>query len=134
MSKSESQIQANQIKLEEEVRAYRKEKEKIKQILSAVSGQKNNKKERAVTILFVALIAAFFGAGFVFDNFSQLLSIEIGVLLVSIKIIMLMQNQQKSSHFQFWVLNTLEFKIDQIDKRLASLESASKQGLNSENK
>ena len=33
-----------------------------------------------------------------------------------------MQNQHKNSHFQFWVLSTLEYRVNLIDKRIKNIE------------
>ena len=40
-----------------------------------------------------------------------LFSIEIGLLLVSIKIIWMIHKQMKVERFQFWILNLIEYRI-----------------------
>ena len=49
-------------------------------------------------------------------------SIEIGVLLVSLKIIWMMHKQTKVEHFQFWVLNSIEFRLNDLAKRISKID------------
>ena len=50
------------------------------------------------------------------------LVLEIAVLLVSLKIIWMIHTQSKVDHFQFWVLNTIEFQINILSRRFMALE------------
>jgi hypothetical protein len=51
------------------------------------------------------------------------LSMELALLLVSVKIIWMIHRQTKVDHFQFWVLNSIEFQINLMSKHLKELES-----------
>ncbi len=51
----------------------------------------------------------------------QSLSIEIAVLLVSLKIIWMIHKQSKIDHLQFWVLNSIEFQINSISKNVKTM-------------
>ena len=33
-----------------------------------------------------------------------------------------MNSDHKVSHFQFWILNSIKYKVNQIDKRVMNLE------------
>ena len=46
----------------------------------------------------------------------------IGVLLVSVKIIWMIHKQTKVEHFQFWILNSIEFRLNAISKKLTQME------------
>ncbi len=48
-------------------------------------------------------------------------SIEIGVLLVSLKIIWMMHKQTKVEHFQFWILNSIEFRLNDMSKKIEKI-------------
>jgi hypothetical protein len=52
-----------------------------------------------------------------------LFSIEIGLLLVSIKIIWMIRKQMKVEHFQFWILNSIEYRINDVSKKLKQIEN-----------
>jgi len=118
------------VALEEELAHFKAEKEKIRKLVGQVGGSKAAHQEKLVTIVFaLALIALF-----TFDVLSHffniklavppVFSIEIAVLLVSLKIIWMIHSQQRVEHFQFWILNSIEFRLDQISKQLNSLAQA----------
>ena len=50
------------------------------------------------------------------------ISIEIGILLVSIKIVWMIHSQGKYNHFVFWILNSIEYRINDISKKLCAIE------------
>ncbi|MCK4665310.1 hypothetical protein KAU33_01080 [Candidatus Dependentiae bacterium] len=52
----------------------------------------------------------------------RLISIEVGVLLISLKLIYFLHNEAKVNHFQFWILSTLEWKIGELDTKLKRIE------------
>ena len=52
------------------------------------------------------------------------ISLEIGVLLVSIKIVWMIHSQGRSNHFVFWILNTLEFRLNDVAKGIRNLETS----------
>jgi hypothetical protein len=49
-------------------------------------------------------------------------SLVIAILLVSMKIIWMMHKSTKVEHFQFWILNSIEFRLNDVAKQLRSLE------------
>ena len=52
-----------------------------------------------------------------------IVSIELAVFLVSLKIIWMIHRQTKVEHFQFWILNAIEFQINLLSKRLKEIET-----------
>ncbi|MFC1504857.1 hypothetical protein ACFL6D_05520 [Spirochaetota bacterium] len=42
---------------------------------------------------------------------------------MSIKIIWMLHKQTKVEHFQFWILNSIEFRINDISKQIQDLKS-----------
>ena len=55
-----------------------------------------------------------------------MLLMEIAVLLVSVKIIWMIYTQTKVDHFQFWVLNSIEFQMNMITRRITAMEKSLK--------
>ena len=47
--------------------------------------------------------------------------VDIGLLLISLKIIWIMHRQMKVDHFQFWILNSIEFRINELDKKVSRI-------------
>ncbi len=113
--------------LAEELRHYRAEKEKIRRVVGQVGGARSAKTERVLTIVFIVVMVTLF----VLDVMRHVLhlptplpplfSLEIGVLLVSVKIIWMIQKQSKVEHFQFWILNSIEFRLNNLSKQISDL-------------
>jgi len=108
---------------------FRAEKEKIREVLGRVGGKSHRQRDRAINAAFLIAVVGFFA----FDVLRHALQwdipllppsllLEIAVLLVSVKIIWMIHRQAKVDHFQFWVLNSIEFQISLISRRLAALE------------
>jgi hypothetical protein len=115
--------------LQEELEHYKQEKERVRKILGQVGGASSKKKDRAINVVFLTLIVFLFTFDFIreifelsFFGITSFFSIEIAILLVSIKIIWMIRRQQKVDHFQFWVLNSIEFQINLISKRIRDIE------------
>ena len=53
----------------------------------------------------------------------EMFSLEIAILLVSVKIIWMIHIQTKVEHFQFWILNSIEFRLNDIAKRIRTIEA-----------
>jgi hypothetical protein len=114
--------------LREELEQFSKEKEEIRALVGQIGGTKSNRRDRAINIVFLTAI----GLLFVADVLRHLLhtdvplpplfSIELGVLLVSVKIVWMIHKQSKVEHFQFWILNSIEFRLNEITKTVRRLE------------
>ena len=121
---SEQEIKA----LQEELEQYKKEKEKIKKIIGSIGGTSQSKYDKMFNILFILLLAVFFTLDVLRHFFNvetslpPIFSLEIGLLLVSIKIIWMIRKQTKVEHFQFWILNSIEFRVNDISKRIKHIE------------
>jgi len=115
--------------LKEELKQFQEGKEKIRSIVGQIGGKSSRKRDRAITITFVVLLLLLFAADVsrhilrISVPLPPLFSLEVGVVLVSIKIIWMIHNQTRIEHFQFWILNSIEFRIDQMSKRLRNIES-----------
>ena len=114
--------------LAEELEYFRAEKEKTRNLIGQIGGAKSAKKEKVITVTFVAAIIVLF----TLDVMRHLLgipiplpllfSLEVGILLVSIKIIWMIHKQIKVEHFQFWILNSIEFRLNDISKQIREIE------------
>lgn len=122
-------IDSHSEELAEELRQFQEEKEKIRSIIGQIGGASSAKRQKVITGFFVFTLLVLF----VLDVARHLLeipvplpplfSIEIGILLISIKIIMMIQKQTRVEHFEFWILNSIEFRVDQMSNRLRSVEN-----------
>jgi hypothetical protein len=116
------------IKLKAELDAFKKEKEKIRQLMGQIGGKHAAKQDRNVNIFFIVAISLIALNDFLHHILGMhtpipsLFSLEIAVLLVSVKIIWMMHKATKVEHFQFWILNSIEFRLNDVGKQLRTLE------------
>ncbi|MCD6333955.1 MAG: hypothetical protein DRP97_05975 [Candidatus Latescibacterota bacterium] len=114
--------------LMEELEQFKHEKEKIRKLVGQIGGAASTKRDRTINLAFIFAIVLLF----VLDVLRHILnlsvplpplfSVEIGVFLVSIKIIWMIHKQTKVEHFQFWILNSIEFRLNDVSKRMRGIE------------
>ena len=114
--------------LRQELKEFKNEKEKIRQLVGQIGGAQSAQRDLAINLVFLILI----GILFIFDIFRHLLhmdlplpplfSLELGILLVSIKIVWMIHKQSKVEHFQFWILNSIEFRLNDLSKQLKEFQ------------
>ena len=116
--------------LEEQLKAYQDERERIKQLMGQIGGSTDVRRDKIINLVFILLILLLltFDIARHFLHWENiplppLFSIEIGVLLVSIKIIWMINRQSKVDHFQFWILNSIEFRINNLSRQINELQS-----------
>jgi len=114
--------------LKEELEHFQQEKEKVRRLVGQIGGKANAKRDRSINVVFVTAIIILFSLDFMRHIFglsiplAPLLSIELGLLLVSIKIIWMIRRSLKVEHFQFWILNSIEFRLNDISRRIKGIE------------
>lgn len=113
--------------LKEELKQFQTEKEKIRNIVGGVGGAAKTKHANTINVLFIAAIAGLFLLDIVHHVLDintylpPLLAVQLGVLLVSVKIIWMIHRQTKIEHFQFWILNSIEFRLNDIAKTMKEI-------------
>jgi hypothetical protein len=113
--------------LKQELESYRNEKEKIRDLIGSIGGAQTSPWERALTIAFTGAVMVLFALDVLRHILHMdvpmppLFSVEVGVLLVSVKIIWMIHRQTKVEHFQFWILNSIEFRLNAVSKDVQNL-------------
>ncbi len=111
--------------LARELEEFKKEKERVKQILGNLGGSRSARREKLVNMGFLVVVLTFFILEVTTHFLPPFVSLEVGLLFLSIKIIWMMNNAHKVSHFQFWILNSIEYRVNQIDRKVRELEKES---------
>lgn len=116
------------IELKAELDNFKREKEKIRQLMGQIGGKEQAKRDKWINIAFIAAISILA----INDLLHQIweipvlldmeFSLVIAILLVSMKIIWMMHKSTKVEHFQFWILNSIEFRLNDMAKQLRNLE------------
>jgi heme O synthase-like polyprenyltransferase len=100
--------------LQEEMEHYKLEQEKVKQIVGSIGGAHQSRKHKMFNAIFLTIVVVSFFMGGILHYIPVTLSLELGVLLVSLKIAWMIHEQQKVNHFQFWILNSLEIRLNSL--------------------
>ncbi|MBQ3437632.1 MAG: hypothetical protein IJG31_03880 [Fusobacterium sp.] len=108
-------------KLREEFNEFVKEKEEIREIIGKIGGS-NNAQHKLITALFSAIILVLLVTGVFLGEISLTTTLLLISILAIFKALWMIQQGQKSMHFQFWILNSLEIRINDIDKRQKKIE------------
>lgn len=122
--------------MKEELEQYKAEKERIRKYVGQIGGKNESKTDRIINIIFIIMLVALFVIDFLHIMGVDLLitttfTIILAILLVSLKIIWMIHKQSKVNHFQFWVLNSIEFRLNDLAKKVnkinRSIESLKKE-------
>lgn len=117
-------LAAREKELLQELEEYNREKERIRAMLGKIGGKGYSRRDTMINITFLVIILTLFILEMTTHFMPVFVSLEVSVLLVSIKIVWMIHSQQKTDHFQFWVLNTLEFRVNEMAKRMRKIEKA----------
>lgn len=115
-------LKERQEELLKELDEFNEERAKIREMLGKIGGKKYSKIDSLINALFFAVIILLFVLELTTKFLPLLISIEVGVLLISIKIIWMIHSQQKFNHFQFWVLNSIEYRVNDLSRRIRHIE------------
>ena len=114
--------QNNNNTIQQELEQFKAEKERIRGLIGQIGGKNFSRNDRLVNIFFVSLLLLLFivdllhVAG-VSIPVSTSFTIILAILMVSIKMIWMMHKNGKVSHFQFWMLSSIEFRLNEMSKR-----------------
>ena len=118
----------NETILKEELKQFKAEKEKIRKLVGQIGGRQSELQDRIINISFILILVSLFFADVLRHffhlplPFPTLFSLEVGILLVSIKIIWMLHRQTKVEHFQFWILQSIEFRLNDLSKKIKNIE------------
>ena len=108
--------------LRQELEDFKQEKERVRSVLGRIGGKSHAKVDMTINMVILGVIIALFAIEFITGWIPTLVSLEISILLVSIKIVWMIHANSRSYHFQFWVLNSIEFRINEMTKTVRKLE------------
>jgi len=105
----------------EEMEEFLREKETIRQIVGQIGGQPTTFSKVFNIVMMVMILSTLIAAPFLPENL-ELPAVEVGLVILSIKIFYLLHNEAKVIHFQFWMLTSLEWRMNDAAKRLARID------------
>jgi len=106
--------------LKQELEHFQQEKERVRKILGQIGGAPafNTK---LINTIFIILLAASLAASVIADDRLRLLVIDFAIVALSAKILYLMHRQMRTNHFEFWILSSIEWRVNEISKQIKQL-------------
>jgi len=115
--------------LRQEIEQYLKEKEQIRAIVGSIGG-KTSKSEKMINYTFLSMVVLAFLLPFFWKDFTHMISLEVAILLVSLKLVFFLYQSAKVNHFQFWMLSSLEWRLNDVSKKVGKIEKSLKEHKN----
>ena len=106
----------------EEIENFKREKERIKKLIGSIGGKNFAKKDKALNFILLGVVLILFLLEISTNLLPAYISLEAAVLLVSIKIVWLINNVTKMDHFQFWILNSIEFRLNSLSNKINDID------------
>lgn len=120
----ERELKGKEAELIKELEEFNREKSRVRNVIGSIGGKSYNRIDTTINVFFLCIIAALFVLEMTTKLLPIFISIEIGILLVSVKIVWMIHSHNKFYHFQFWVLNSIEFRINDLVKKVKNIEDA----------
>jgi len=105
-----------------EIENFKREKERIKKLIGSIGGKNFAKKDKALNLILLGIVLILFLLDITTNLLPAYFSLEVAVLLVSIKIVWLINNITKMNHFQFWILNSIEFRLNSLSNKINDID------------
>lgn len=106
--------------LKQELENFEKEKERVRAIVGKIGGAPKTR-VKLVNALFIAVITVSVVVSILAPEEWRLIMIEVATVTVSVKILYLMHAQMRVAHFEFWILSSLEWRINEVMKQVRQL-------------
>jgi len=107
--------------LKQELENFQQEKDRIRGIVGKIGGVPTFN-TRMFNNVFLAVIIVSLMVSLFFPKI-QLLMIELATVFLSIKILYMMNCQNRVNHFQLWMLSSLEWRINEVMKQLRKVQA-----------
>ncbi|MFC1675689.1 hypothetical protein ACFL3G_01340 [Planctomycetota bacterium] len=99
--------------LKQELGQFQQEKERVRAIIGSIGGMPKFR-TKLVNAIFIIVLVASVAISIVGGDRIRLLMIEVATVTLSIKIIYLIHCQMRINHFKFWMLSSIELRINEL--------------------
>jgi len=106
--------------LRQELEHFQQEKERVRKILGKIGGVPAFN-VKIINTTFIIVIAISLVISVIAGEKVRLLMIEFATVALSVKIIFLIHRQMKMNHFEFWILSSLEWRINEMSRQIKQL-------------
>ncbi len=109
--------------LKQELEHFQKEKERVREIVGKVGGVPTFN-TKLMNVVFIVVIGVSLVVSLIAGERWRLISIEIATVALSIKIIYLIHCQMRVNHFKFWILSSIEWRLNEMMKIIKKLDKS----------
>jgi hypothetical protein len=110
--------------LKQELEYFQQEKERVRAIIGKIGGVPKFQ-TKLINIIFVSIIMVSVVISIIGGESLRLLMIELATVTLSAKIIYMIHLQMRINHFQFWILSSIEWRINETIKHMKQLKQVS---------
>ena len=103
--------------LKHELENFQQEKERVRAIIGKIGGMPEFH-TKLINIIFSVVIIASVIISVIAGDKWRLLMVEFATVALSVKIIYLMHCQMRINHFKFWILSSIEWRLNEMMKHV----------------
>lgn len=107
--------------LKQELEHFQQEKERVRAIIGKIGGVPKFR-TKLINVIFILIIAISVAGSIIGGEKTRLLMIELATVTLSIKIIYMIHLQMRVNHFQFWILSSLEWRLNEGMRHIKQLK------------
>lgn len=109
--------------LKQDLEHFQKEKERVREIIGKIGGVPTFN-TKLMNVVFIVVIGVSLVVSLIAGEKWRLISIEIATVALSIKIIYLIHCQMRVNHFKFWILSSIEWRLNEMMKIIKKLDKS----------
>ncbi len=107
--------------LRHELEQFQKEKDRVRAIVGKIGGVPKFR-TKLINIIFILVIVVSVIGSIIGGERLRLLMIELATVTLSMKIIYMIHYQMRVNHFKFWILSSIEWRINEMAKQIKQLK------------
>lgn len=108
--------------LKKELENFQKEKDRVRAIIGKIGGVPKFR-TKLINILFIVVIVTSVVVSVIAGEKWRFLMIELAMVALSVKIIYLIHCQMRINHFKFWILSSLEWRLNEMMKLIKQIKN-----------
>ena len=121
MNESHENIQDEISDLRHELEQFQKEKDRVRAIVGKIGGVPKFR-TKLINVIFILVIVVSVIGSIIGGERLRLLMIELAMVTLSMKIIYMIHYQMRVNHFKFWILSSIEWRINEMAKQIKQLK------------
>ena len=121
MNESHENLQDEISDLRHELEQFQKEKDRVRAIVGKIGGVPKFR-TKLINVIFILIIVVSVIGSIIGGERLRLLMIELATVTLSMKIIYMIHYQMRVNHFKFWILSSIEWRINEMAKQIKQLK------------